>query len=70
MQLLEQSSQSQNLDHHYGVKSSMTKMKASPMTVVTSDGDTPGSKNIVVLPPQANPDAEGPSAKHQKLNTQ
>lgn len=36
-------------DHLYGVKTSMTKTK-SAMTVVTSDGGTPGSKNIVVVP--------------------
>ena len=36
-------------DHLYGVKTTMSKTK-SAMTVVTSEGGTPGSKNVVVVP--------------------
>ena len=60
--------QALNSDHMYGVKSSMAKVRSAPMTVVTTDGDTPGSKNVVVVPSAAS-SSDATPAKRQRTGS-
>ena len=61
--------QALNSDHMYGVKSSMAKVRSAPMTVVTTDGDTPGSKNVVVVPSAAASSSDATPAKRQRTGS-
>lgn len=66
---MEMTDQALKSDHLYGVKGSMTKPK-QPMTVVTSDGGAPGSKNIVVVPSPSAATGSGdttPAAKRPRV---
>ncbi|XP_067943527.1 transcription factor RFX3-like [Watersipora subatra] len=65
-ELMEMADQTLNTDHMYGVKSTMSKIRSAPMTVVTSEGDTPGSKNVIVVPSAAAAGGDATPAKRQK----
>lgn len=64
---MEMTDQALNSDHMYGVKSSMPKTRSAPMTVITSDGNTPGSKNVVVVPSAVPADDDNNASKRPRL---